>query len=202
MDGNNNNSLMNNDDSIRALVNQNELRPQPMQQNQAGQIPTMTQTYTPPRMQPQYGQMPMAQQPMGPTTVYPLPGSTQTKYCKFCASVIPIDAVICTACGRQVETLAGQAQQTPQVINIQNSNTNNNNNNNSNMGGPMMVYGRPKDKLVSILLCLFTGWIGGHKFYEGKILMGVLYLFTAGLCGVGVLVDFIVLLTKPNPYYV
>ena len=30
----------------------------------------------------------------------------------------------------------------------------------------------------------------------------VLYLFTGGLCGVGVIVDFITLLFKPNPYYV
>ena len=40
------------------------------------------------------------------------------------------------------------------------------------------------------------------KFYEGKIGMGILYLFTCGLFGIGTLIDFIVLLFKPNPYYV
>ena len=37
---------------------------------------------------------------------------------------------------------------------------------------------------------------------EGKIGMGILYIFTLGLAGIGVLVDLIVLLFKPNPYYV
>ena len=55
---------------------------------------------------------------------------------------------------------------------------------------------------VALLLCLFLGIVGGHKFYEGKIGMGILYIFTLGLAGIGVLVDLIVLLFKPNPYYV
>lgn len=32
--------------------------------------------------------------------------------------------------------------------------------------------------------------------------MGILYFFTLGLFGIGVLIDFIALLFKPNPYYV
>ena len=60
--------------------------------------------------------------------------------------------------------------------------------------------GNEKNKWVAFFLCLFT--ICGHKFYEGKIGMGVLYLFTGGLFGIGWFVDLIVLLTKPNPYYV
>lgn len=31
--------------------------------------------------------------------------------------------------------------------------------------------------------------------------MGVLYIFTGGLFGIGVFVDFILILLKPNPYY-
>lgn len=58
-----------------------------------------------------------------------------------------------------------------------------------------------KSKWVSFFLCLFLGPLGIHKFYEGRVLLGLLYLFTMGLFGVGVIIDLIVLLFKPNPYY-
>ena len=45
-----------------------------------------------------------------------------------------------------------------------------------------------KNKWVSFFLCLFLGVLGVHKFYEGRILLGILYLFTGGLFGVGVVV--------------
>ena len=62
-----------------------------------------------------------------------------------------------------------------------------------------MRFGNPKNKWLALLLCLFLGVIGGHKFYEGKAGMGILYFFTAGLFGIGVIVDLIVLLLQPNP---
>lgn len=58
-----------------------------------------------------------------------------------------------------------------------------------------------KSKWVSFFLCLFLGVLGIHKFYEGKVLLGIVYLFTGGLFGIGVLIDCIILLFKPNPYY-
>ena len=59
-----------------------------------------------------------------------------------------------------------------------------------------------KNKWTAFVLCLLLGYFGAHKFYEGKVGMGVLYLFTLGLFGIGWFVDLIVLLTKTNPYYV
>ncbi len=35
----------------------------------------------------------------------------------------------------------------------------------------------------------FIGFFGAHRFYFGKPLTGMLYLFTFGLCGVGWIVD-------------
>lgn len=117
----------------------------------------------------------------------------KTKFCKFCGEKIPEDAVMCTHCGRQVEQLKGEQ---PQVV-INNANTNTNMN--KNIGA---VSGRQKNKWVAIILCAFLGFLGAHKFYEGKTGMGILYLFTCGLFGVGIIIDFIALLFKPNPYYI
>ena len=77
---------------------------------------------------------------------------------------------------------------------------NTNTNNNTNVNGFIGV--KPKNKWVAFFLCLFLGIFGAHKFYEGKAGMGILYFFTFGLFGFGVLIDLIVILTKPNPYYV
>jgi restriction system protein len=58
-----------------------------------------------------------------------------------------------------------------------------------------------KNKWVSFFLCLFLGVFGIHKFYEGRMLLGLVYLFTMGLFGIGVLFDLFILFFKPNPYY-
>lgn len=122
------------------------------------------------------------------------------KFCKHCGGKIPEDAVLCTHCGRQVEEIKSQAQQQPSIV-INNDNNNVNSNSNVNQNG-MMGYARPKNKWVALLLCVFLGFLGGHKFYEGKAGLGVLYIFTFGLFGIGVIVDFITILLKPNPYFV
>ena len=59
-----------------------------------------------------------------------------------------------------------------------------------------------KSKWVALLLCLFLGVIGAHKFYERKYFIGVVYIFTYGFLGIGVLLDIICILFKPNPYYI
>ncbi len=58
-----------------------------------------------------------------------------------------------------------------------------------------------KSKWVSFFLCLFLGVFGAHKFYEGRVLLGVLYVFTSGLFGMGVIIDLVILFFKPNPYH-
>ena len=119
----------------------------------------------------------------------------KTKFCQHCGGKIPEAAVVCTLCGCQVEQIK-QAEQPSIVINNSNSNVNTNQNIMNAMGV------RTRNKWVAFLLCFFLGYFGAHKFYEGRIGSGILYLLTVGLFGFGWMLDCIILLFKPNPYYV
>ena len=50
---------------------------------------------------------------------------------------------------------------------------------------------RIREKTLQIFLCLFFGFIGAHRFYEGDILKGILYAATWGFLGIGIVVDLI-----------
>ncbi|MCL1881592.1 MAG: NINE protein [Oscillospiraceae bacterium] len=127
--------------------------------------------------------------------------SETMRFCRFCGKSIFADAVICVGCGRQqvnetipVQTQLPQSSPPPAMK--------------SNAfihpsGVPWHLLGaRKKDKWLAFWLCFFLGYLGIHRFYEGKIGTGVLWLFTFGLCGIGWLVDAIILICKPNPYFV
>ena len=51
-----------------------------------------------------------------------------------------------------------------------------------------------KSRTVAALLCFFLGALGVHRFYAGKIGTGIVWLLTLGCFGIGVLVDFIMIL--------
>lgn len=137
-----------------------------------------------------------------PEASQPAPAAAQPeapqKFCKHCGGKIPADAVICTLCGRQVEEIGTGAA--PNIV-INNSNENTNTNTNINTANAYM-NSKARNKWVALALCFFLGFWGAHKFYEGKTGMGILYIFTVGLFGIGLLIDFISLLFKPNPYYI
>jgi Predicted membrane protein len=69
------------------------------------------------------------------------------------------------------------------------------NNTNTNTVGGFGNGESAKSKMVTLILCIFFGVIGIHRFYVGKVGSGVLYAFTGGVCGVGVILDFIKILT-------
>ena len=52
----------------------------------------------------------------------------------------------------------------------------------------------PKNKIVALILCIFLGIFGFHRFYVGKVGTGVIYFFSYGLFGIGWLVDLISIL--------
>ena len=52
-----------------------------------------------------------------------------------------------------------------------------------------------KNWLATLLLCLFVGPLGIHRFYAGKIGTGILQLITLGGCGIWTIIDLIMIIT-------
>ncbi|GAA0958619.1 TM2 domain-containing protein [Virgisporangium aurantiacum] len=51
-----------------------------------------------------------------------------------------------------------------------------------------------KSWVVALVLCLFLGMLGAHRFYAGKIGTGILQILTFGGLGLWVLIDLIMIL--------
>ncbi len=88
------------------------------------------------------------------------------KYCSSCGEVIKNAAEICPHCGVRQPALAGAP---PDIS---------------------------EKWLVSLLLCIFLGFLGAHRFYVGKVGTGILMLLTGGGCGIWVIIDLILILTQ------
>lgn len=86
------------------------------------------------------------------------------KYCAQCGAQLVDEAVVCPKCGCAV---APTRTVDPNAS--------------------------PKSRLITLLLCIFVGGLGIHRFYVGKIGTGVLWLLTAGCLGIGALVDLIMI---------
>jgi len=109
--------------------------------------------------------------------------------CSICGA--PIENGKCAYCGAtftQLNTNKQQYQQQfqsqpqPQII-INNTVTN------SEINGGFMRLTSYRDKTVALILCILLGYFGAHKFYVGKTGMGLVYLFTGGIFGIGWIVD-------------
>ena len=48
-----------------------------------------------------------------------------------------------------------------------------------------------KSKAIAYLLWLLSifGWLGFHRFYLRKFGTAIIWIFTAGVCGIGALID-------------
>jgi hypothetical protein len=51
------------------------------------------------------------------------------------------------------------------------------------------------DWLVTLLLCIFLGAFGVHRFYTKQVGIGILQLITAGGCGIWIIIDVILIVT-------
>ncbi len=57
--------------------------------------------------------------------------------------------------------------------------------------------GPPSDKnrLTALLLCVFAGWLGLHRYYADRIGSGILWFLTFGLLSVGWIYDVVMIAT-------
>lgn len=103
-------------------------------------------------------------------------------FCKKCGKEVEDKTEKCPFCGEELK----EKQEAP-VINIVNTNTNTNTN--------VMPGYVPKKKSVALVLAIFLGYFGIHRFYVGKAGTGILWLLTLGLFGIGWIIDIILILT-------
>lgn len=103
--------------------------------------------------------------------------------CPVCGA--PLEGKTCGYCGYKAEstqTTYNTSNPQPQIV-VNNVIEN-------NVGIPTYVkLVSSKSKLTALVLCIFLGGFGVHHFYVGRIGMGLLYLFTGGLFGIGWLID-------------
>jgi TM2 domain-containing membrane protein YozV len=55
--------------------------------------------------------------------------------------------------------------------------------------------GEGKSQLIALILCIFVGVLGIHRFYLGYTKEGVIQLLTAGGCGIWSLIDLVRIIT-------
>jgi len=87
-------------------------------------------------------------------------------FCKNCGKQIDDKAVICPGCGVPVKP-----------------------------GTFTTGSGGGKDWLTALLLSIFLGFLGVHRFYTGHNGVGVVQLITMGGCGIWSLIDMVTIAT-------
>ena len=125
----------------------------------------------------------------------PSPGPTMM-FCSKCGKQILASAVVCPHCGSPTENFQkSSAAQAAPAINIVNTNTAAATATATAAAtAPGAVY-KPRSKVTALLLCIFLGFWGVHRFYVGKIGTGLIWFFTGGFFLIGWLIDLIMIIT-------
>lgn len=93
------------------------------------------------------------------------------------------DGYKCEYCGSIQDVIM------PPEPEIKEPETNNVDYDNAEQQATTQLSGRQKSILIRLIICLFAGYFGVHKFLEGRILTGIIYLCTGGLFGIGITID-------------
>lgn len=101
-------------------------------------------------------------------------------FCNHCGKQIPDNSSVCSFCGTPITQAAPQVMFVNQSMPVTSSNI------------PAVS---DKEWLTALLLEIFLGSFGIHRFYVGKGGTGILWLFSFGLFGIGWLVDLIMIVT-------
>lgn len=114
-------------------------------------------------------------------------------YCRYCGNEVSEKAIMCVACGTPPKSgnkfcYNCKAETSPNTsicmkcgVGLKNSEA---------------LNGEGIDWLTTLLLCLFLGALGVHRFYTKHIGIGIVQLLTFGGCGIWVLIDFIMIVTN------
>jgi TM2 domain-containing membrane protein YozV len=97
------------------------------------------------------------------------PSNSRIIYCVRCGAVMGGDDQFCHACGWNAQFPLPAARIEPNPS--------------------------ERSRLAALLLCVLLGWLGAHRFYVGKVGSGLLWLFTIGLLGMGVIFDLVLIAT-------
>ena len=122
--------------------------------------------------------------------------------CFYCSTPFFINQNITQTQPQTPNQQHNSSEANPQIVtDVINALFNKSNGVGSNNTQPVFL-GSAKNKGFALILCVFFGFWGFHKFYEGKFTLGIMYMFTLGFFIIGWIIDIIVLLSKPNVYYI
>ncbi|NMC73633.1 MAG: TM2 domain-containing protein [Geobacteraceae bacterium] len=110
-------------------------------------------------------------------------------YCRNCGKEVADQAVLCVSCGVPPKNGNNFCQNCGEV---------------SVPGADICAKcgvrlargaGEGRDWLTTLLLCLFVGGLGIHRFYTGHTVVGIIQLLTLGGCGIWTIIDLILIIT-------